>query len=141
MSHAVVTLSVPATVAGVGQAALEFERFGRSQAAPAGTFWRMQLALDEILSNIVRHGLPGTQVTIDMTFSIDDGRVEVEIVDGAAPFNPLLAPPPDVTSALEDRRPGGLGIALVRSLVDETAYEHRGGRNCFVMRCAPHADR
>jgi serine/threonine-protein kinase RsbW len=154
VSQAVVTLSVPATAAGVRQAILAFERFGRAHQVSAGAGWRVQLALDEILSNIVRHGAPAGPATapaapviapaapvIAMTFSFDAGMVAVEIVDAAAPFNPLLAPPPDTVSPLAQRQPGGLGIALVRRLMDETSYERRDGHNYFVMRCGAHADR
>lgn len=140
MNHAVVTLSVPGTLAGVRQAILAFERFGRLHQVPAGTGWRVQLAIDEILSNIARHGAPGA-AEVGLTFSLDAGIVAVEIVDATPPFNPLLAPPPDTSRPLVERAPGGLGIALVRRLMDETLYERRDNHNYFVMRCGPHADR
>ena len=141
MKNAVVSLSVPATVSGVREAILAFERFGRAHVLAADTAWRVGLALDEILSNIVRHHGPGPRVAIDVTFSLDGDRVSVEVVDGAAPFNPLLAPAPDTSSPLERRQPGGLGIALVRSLMDDTRYERRDSANHIVMQCSPRADR
>jgi serine/threonine-protein kinase RsbW len=139
--RAVETLSVPGTLAGVLQAVQAFEQFGRSHALSAGAAWRFALALDEILSNIVRHGLAGRQGAIDLMFSIAGDEIAVEIIDAADSFNPLLAPPPDTSSPLEDRRPGGLGIALVRRLMDDTRYERRDDRNHFIMRWRPHADR
>lgn len=141
MNHAVVSLSVPATVSGVRQAIVAFERFAQSHALAAGTSWRGGLALDEILSNIVRHHVPGARVAIDMTFSLDGDTVAMEILDGTPPFNPLLAPAPDITIPLEQRQPGGLGIALVRSLMDDIGYEHRDRGNYIVMKCRPRADR
>jgi serine/threonine-protein kinase RsbW len=138
---AVETLSVPGTLAGVLEAVQAFEQFGRSHALSERAAWRFQLALDEILSNIVRHGLAGRPGAIDLLFSIDGDEVAVEIIDAADAFNPILAPPPDTSSALEDRQPGGLGIALVRQLMDETRYERRDDRNHFTMRWRPHADR
>jgi serine/threonine-protein kinase RsbW len=139
--RAVETLSVPGTLAGVLEAVQAFERFGRSHALSASAAWRFPLALDEILSNIVQHGLAGRRGAIDLMFSIDGAEVAVEIIDAADAFNPLLAPPPDTSSALEDRQPGGLGIALVRRLMDDTRYERRDDRNHFIMRWRPHADR
>jgi serine/threonine-protein kinase RsbW len=140
VDDAVVRLSVPGTTAGVREAILAFERFGRVHQVARETGWRVQLALDEILSNIVRHGEPAA-LAIEMTFSLDAGRVSVEMVDATAAFNPLLAPPPDTLSPLETRQPGGVGITLVRRLMDETFYERRNGHNHFTMRCGPHADR
>jgi serine/threonine-protein kinase RsbW len=140
VTEAVVTLTVPGTTAGVREAILAFERFGRSHHVSRETGWRVQLALDEILSNIVRHGTPAAPA-IEVTFSLDAGRISVKIVDPTAAFNPLLAPPPDTVSPLATREPGGLGIALVRRLMAETSYERRDDRNHFIMRCGPHADR
>jgi serine/threonine-protein kinase RsbW len=140
VNDAVVSLSVPGTSSGVREAILAFEQFGRAHQVSRETGWRVQLALDEILSNVVRHGAPAA-LAIEMTFSLEAGRVSVEIVDATAAFNPLLAPPPDTVSPLESREPGGLGITLVRRLMDETLYERRNGRNHFIMRCGPHADR
>ena len=139
--HAVETLSVPGQLAGVRQAIDAFERFGRAHTLGRASAWRVQVALDEILSNIVRHGQHGDRAPIEMTFSLEDGVIGVEIVDAADPFNPLLAPPPDTRTPLAERKPGGLGIALVRNLMDETLYERRNDRNHLVMRCGPHADR
>jgi serine/threonine-protein kinase RsbW len=140
--HGVDTLSVPGTLSGVGEAIEAFSRFGRAHGVPPGAIWRVQLALDEILSNIVRHAYRGGGGAIDMTFSVgEDNVVEVEIVDAADAFNPLQAPAPDTTSALAGRAPGGHGIALVRGLMDAATYERREHRNHFVMRCGPHADR
>lgn len=138
--HATQTLSVPGTLPGVRLAIQAFERFGRAHGLSDGAAWRFPLALDEILSNIVRHGLVGRPATIELTFSVDTEYVAVEIVDQAEAFNPLLAPPPDTSSSLEDRKPGGLGIALVRQLMDDTLYERRDERNHFIMRWRADAD-
>lgn len=138
--HATQTLSVPGTLPGVRQAVHAFERFGRAHGLPHGATWRFPLALDEILSNIVRHGFGGRHGAIDLTFSVDGEFVVVEIVDQADAFNPLLAPPPDTCGSLEDRKPGGLGIALVRQLMDDTWYERRDERNHFTMRRRSNAD-
>lgn len=138
--HATQTLSVPGTLSGVRLAIQAFDRFCRAHGLSNGAAWRFPLALDEILSNIVRHGLAGRPASIDLTFSVDTEYVAIEIVDEADAFNPLLAPPADTSSPLEERAPGGLGITLVRQLMDETAYERRDARNYFTMRWRPNAD-
>jgi serine/threonine-protein kinase RsbW len=139
--RAVETLSVPGNTAGVRQAIQAFERFADVHHVPAESAWRLKLVLDEILSNIVRHGSGAGPADIEITFSLGEGFVTVEILDAMEPFNPLLVPPPDTQAPLEAREPGGLGIALVRKLMDETVYERRGDRNHFLARCGLHADR
>jgi serine/threonine-protein kinase RsbW len=127
------TVAVPATAAGMRRAAEAFEAFTTPRRIPASGRNRFLLVLDEILSNIIRHGqLPATD-TIDLTFSADDDVVAVEFVDSAAAFNPLDAPPPDTTATLESRQPGGLGIALVRAMMDEVRYERRDGHNVLTL--------
>lgn len=135
------TVSVPGALPGVREAVQAFEQFARTHDLPPGAAWRFLLALDEILSNIVRHGLAGRSGAIDLTFSIDEGWVAVEVVDSADGFNPLLAPAPDTSSPLDTRQPGGLGVALVRQLMDDIRYERRNERNHFLMRWRSHAHR
>lgn len=127
------TLSVPATPGGVPEVVAAFGRFARAQDLPRESAWPFLVALDEVLSNIVRHGAPGPAATIDVRFSSGGGLIEIEVVDGGPPFDPLLAPPAETSSPLEQRRPGGLGISLARQLMDTTRYERRGDSNHFFM--------
>ena len=57
----------------------------------------------------------------------------MEIVDDGAPFNPLERESPDTTLPLEQRPVGGLGVMLVRHLVDEITYDCEGGRNRVLL--------
>jgi anti-sigma regulatory factor (Ser/Thr protein kinase) len=123
------SVSVPGTSAGVGRAAAAFDEFCRRQGVPADARWRFQVALDEILSNIVRHGFRDHAGMIALTFSHTGQSISVEVVDGAPAFDPRQAPAPDTTSPLEARRPGGLGIKFAQDLLDELSYERRGDEN------------
>ncbi|HUL71900.1 MAG TPA: ATP-binding protein [Vicinamibacterales bacterium] len=125
----IASLSVPGTTAGVSRAAAAFDEFCRGEGVPADARWRFQVALDEILSNIVRHGFDGRDGSIALTFAHTGRSVSVEVVDGAPAFDPRQAPAPDTTSPLDLRRPGGLGIKFAQDLLDELAYERRGDEN------------
>jgi serine/threonine-protein kinase RsbW len=131
--RALETVSVPGTTDGVHRAAQAFEQFCAAQALPSQARWRFLVALDEILSNIVRHGLQGRDGAIVLTFSLEAGILTAEVVDTAGPFNPLQAPAPDTVSPLDKRRPGGLGIALVGDLMDQVRYERRDDRNHLIL--------
>ncbi len=123
------TVTVPATRAGLTQASAAFDEFCRVREVPEAARWRFQVALDEILSNTVRHGSGPAGSTVALTFERHPSSVSVEIVDDAPAFDPRQAPAPDTTLPLEARQPGGLGIVLVESLVDELAYERRDAHN------------
>jgi anti-sigma regulatory factor (Ser/Thr protein kinase) len=90
----------------------------------------LQVVLDELLSNTVRCGADGgRELAIQVRFRLDEDALRVEIVDDGTPFNPLERESPDTTLPLEKRPVGGLGILLVRNLVDEIAWDGEGGRN------------
>jgi serine/threonine-protein kinase RsbW len=59
--------------------------------------------------------------------------VQLCVEDSAPPFNPLLAPEPDLTLPLDQRVPGGLGVHLVRKMMDHLAYQRAGGKNKLSM--------
>jgi anti-sigma regulatory factor (Ser/Thr protein kinase) len=129
------TLTVPATPSGVSQAADALDAFGRRECLPDRVRTGLLTCLDEILCNVVSHGLDGgrARTDIQIQFACEDNRVVVEVDDDAPAFDPLQTPPPDTTSPLEQRRVGGLGIAFVKALTDEVRYERRGERNHLTL--------
>ncbi|MEQ1886477.1 MAG: ATP-binding protein [Bryobacteraceae bacterium] len=93
------------------------------------------LALEEILSNSIRHGCKGrTDADIRVEFRFLPDAFEFVVSDNGAPYNPLLREDPDIHLPLEQRSPGGLGIFLVRRLADDVQYEFRDGRNRLLFR-------
>ncbi len=127
------TVSVPGTEAGVRLATDALDAWCRRHRVSDAARRRMLASLDEVLSNVVRHGLGGRAGEIDVTLVRDGDAVSAAVADTAAEFNPLTQPPPDVAAPLEARQPGGLGITLVRALADDVRYERRGDRNVLTM--------
>ena len=104
----------------------------------APVLYLTQLALEEILSNIIRHGGtsgPGTSIAIELR--ANGGGVDLHVVDQARPFDPRTAPEPDLHAPLERRTAGGLGIPLLRSLTSDMRYERIGGSNHLRVHIAP----
>lgn len=133
--HAREVVTVPGTLDGVREAGARFEAFAAAHALAKGQVWPFQVALDEVLANIVTHGYVGAEARpIEVGMAYADGRVELVIEDAARPFNPLEAVPPDLGAPLEERPVGGLGIALVRRLMESVEYERTGGRNRLRLR-------
>ena len=111
------------------------EAFSRASEVPDGVIWRIQLALEELLRNIISHAYPDRgEHQVEIAFARDDTHVTTTISDDGIPFNPLNAPPPDLDAALEERSIGGLGIHLARNVVDDFAYAWNGGRNVVTIR-------
>jgi serine/threonine-protein kinase RsbW len=123
---------VPASVQGIRQAEAELAAFATASALPQDALWRFRVALDELISNVARHGASGADVGLE--FRLEGGVLEVTVTDDAPAFNPLDVPPPDVPAGIETRPLGGVGIALVKGLMDELRYERREGRNRLTLR-------
>jgi anti-sigma regulatory factor (Ser/Thr protein kinase) len=101
----------------------------------AKAIYTTNLALEEILSNVIRHGYEdGARHEIAVTISIRDGVVELDVADDAREFDPLSAPAVDLGVPLEDRQAGRLGIHLLRTLTREIRYRRVDGENRLHVR-------
>lgn len=80
------------------------------------------LAVNEAVTNIIVHGYQGRPGSIQIEIRRRGTGLAVHLRDQAPPFNPTTVPPPDVTLPLAQRPPGGLGIHLIRQLMDEVSY-------------------
>ena len=95
----------------------------------------VNLVLEELVSNVILHGGHDDDLEheILIRLSIADGILRIEVEDDGRPFDPQDAPPPDLEAPLEQRPVGGLGLHLVRELVDELDYHRANGQNVTVM--------
>ena len=109
--------------------------FGRRHQIEVQIIYTMKLALDEILTNIISYAYDDAREhIIVLRLSLDQEKWTVEVEDDGRPFNPLNAPEPDTKQLLGERPIGGLGIHLVRKLIDELEYRRQNDRNILVMR-------
>jgi len=90
----------------------------------------IRLAFDEAVSNTIRHGYTDRDShEIVVRASVAGRKLALEIEDDARAFNPLEAPLPDVTLPVEEKPIGGLGVLLIRTVMDEVDYQRRGDWN------------
>lgn len=112
------------------------ERMACAHAIPATTEFAMNLCLEEILSNIIRHGYanePGHAIAIRFS-AIGKAEFQLVVEDQAPPFNPVTAPISPIEETLEGRREGGLGIRLARNFAGNMKHESLVGGNRLIMR-------
>ena len=110
------------------------EAFGEAHGLPARLRFQIRLVLDELLTNIISYGYPedGDHL-ITVAMGQEGSRLRFVLEDDARPFDPLTARTPDTTGIPEERRIGGLGIHLVRTIMDRVAYERVGGTNRLIL--------
>jgi anti-sigma regulatory factor (Ser/Thr protein kinase) len=110
------------------------EALGEEDEWPPDLIFRVNLALEELGLNIINHGYADGCHEIEFKLTSEAESVTIEVTDDGKPFDPLQdAPTPDVTAPLEDRPVGGLGLHLVRTLMDEMRYRREGGRNHLTL--------
>lgn len=102
-------------------------KFSRDQELDGESEFCMNLVAEEIFTNAVKYGA-GTSDHVSISLARIDDRLYFELIDfGAEPFDPADLGPLDLDAPIEKRRAGGLGLHLVRSLVDDLLYEYEGG--------------
>lgn len=95
----------------------------------------LNLALEEAIVNVMNYAYPKEQTgDIYLEVYANDARLKFIITDQGSPFDPTTAAMPDITAELEDRPIGGLGIFLVRKLMDSVNYERVNGENILTLR-------
>lgn len=110
------------------------ERMAEQDEWPPDLVFRVTLVLEEWNLNVMDYGHDDDTHEIDIALTSDGNQVTIEIVDGGRPFDPLHdAPAPDLTSPVAERRVGGLGVHLMRTLMDEVAYQRESGKNHLKM--------
>jgi serine/threonine-protein kinase RsbW len=105
------------------------EQFGAEHRLSDDSIMNVNLVLDEIVANVIRHGGLDGADRIEVSFELDGSIVSIEVADTGIAFNPMAAPPPNLEASIEERRSGGLGIHIVKSLADTVAYRREGERN------------
>lgn len=102
--------------------------------AEEGECFDIQLAVDELFTNIALYAYDAHVGVMELDIRAEQGLITITITDSGKPFDPLTLPPPDITSDLDERRVGGLGIHLVREVTDTVTYARREGRNILTIK-------
>jgi Anti-sigma regulatory factor (Ser/Thr protein kinase) len=95
---------------------------------------RIELVLEEVLTNIISYAYPAVEGDVEVKCTqLNKDKLCLVIQDWGNPFNPLTENSPDLATDLFERRIGGLGIFLVRKMVDELDYQHEEGKNILKL--------
>ena len=128
------TLHLQNRIAEVARLVDAVESFGTHAGLSSDLTYRLTLSLDEIVSNVIRHGYSDTNDhVVEVRLSVHDGVVTSVIEDDGHPYDPRESPEPDLSMPVEQRGPGGLGIFLVRQMMDSIDYARRDGRNILTV--------
>lgn len=100
----------------------------------ASTTMQMNLAMEEAVVNVINYAYPaGERGEIDIEALINNEWLKFVISDQGTPFDPTAKEEADTTLSAEERPIGGLGIFLVRQLMDEVSYTRKEGKNVLTL--------
>lgn len=102
---------------------------------PPKALYQIEVAIEEILVNIVSYaGLSSNDdVEIRCDVLTDPLRVVVQFLDGGVPFDPLDKEDPDTSPEATEEREGGLGIFMVKEMMDDVSYTYEAGKNTLTI--------
>jgi len=112
----------------------ELGEFAARHGVPESVLHDVHVALEEVLTNLVTYGTPeGNESSIEVQAFLEGQVLRLVVEDDTPSFDPLKVEAPDVTAELADRPVGGLGLLLVRELMDSVQYEQLEGRNRLTL--------
>ncbi|MDE0667229.1 MAG: ATP-binding protein [Acidimicrobiaceae bacterium] len=106
------------------------EELGEEDGWSGELTFRISLVVDELAQNVVDYAYIDTPGDVEVAVTSTDETVVIEITDEGKPFDPLTeAPAPDLTSPIESRPIGGLGVHFTKTLMDDVEYRRESGQN------------
>lgn len=109
-------------------------RFFSENHIPFSKMLSVELIVEELVTNILKYGESETpEITVDLSYDCGADKLELEIRDDTHPFDPTKAEEADISSNVEERRIGGLGIYLVREKSTSMVYEYRDHFNIIRL--------
>ncbi|PKL64828.1 MAG: ATP-binding protein [Methanomicrobiales archaeon HGW-Methanomicrobiales-3] len=128
-----VTLKISSDIAEIPEVSARLEELMEAYGFAPEAILDTQLAVEEAITNIIVHGYKRPDGEIQITCSRVSDAIEIRIADSAPPFDPLSLPEPDLSSTVSERRIGGLGIYLIRRVMDGFFYRYEDGKNILTL--------
>ncbi len=135
IEHPVQRLAIGNEQAEVARAADWLDRCSRTVGLSPELWAALQIALDEVLSNILKYAYSDTRRhAIELSLSVGPALVVLEVIDDGVPFDPTLRPAGASGCGAMQPQLGGHGLTIIATLMDEVIYARRDGRNHLTLR-------
>ena len=126
-------LSMSAKLENLGRFIASVSDCAKAQEFEQEKISKIELAAEEALVNIIRYAYPEGPGDVEMICKMDGGRFVIQIIDSGIPFDVTAMADPDVTAGIPERQPGGLGIFLMKKVMDEVRYRRENDRNILTL--------
>lgn len=110
------------------------EEIGEAFSLKPDMVFNLNLVLEEAVANVINYAYPqGEKQSIYLSASLHDNSIVLVLTDTGKEFDPTMAPEADITLSAEERPIGGLGIFLIRQIMNEVKYERIEGKNVLTL--------
>ncbi|MBQ2299828.1 MAG: ATP-binding protein [Bacteroidaceae bacterium] len=110
------------------------EEIGREFAIAPDVLFNLNLVLEEAVVNVINYAYPKEEHEfIYLSASMHEGSIVLVLTDTGKAFDPTAAPEADITLSADERQIGGLGIFLIRQIMNEVKYERIDGKNILTL--------
>ena len=123
------SLRIPGATQHLGEVRRFVEQHARAAQLEEETIAHIKMAVDEACANIIEHAYDNARQEIAVLVMVDNERFTVCIRDQGRPFHPELWSEPDLFRIAKSRKGGGLGVQIMRRLMDQVEYTTRGNTN------------
>lgn len=133
---ATLTLNIERSHDELGRITDAVDDLGHKESWSNDLLFRVHLVLEELVLNIIDYGFDDGRDDheLEVVLISEDDSLTIEVTDDGLPFDPLEdAKKPDVNAPLEDRPIGGLGVHLVRTMMDEMTYRREDDKNHLTL--------
>ena len=118
----------------IEQVTERFNSFADEHNIDTGIRRKMSIVFDEFLNNIISYAYNDDhEHDIDINVKLINNQLSVTITDDGIPFDPFSSKSPDTDSSLDEREIGGLGIHLVRNMMDKVSYQRKDDKNIVKL--------
>ncbi len=131
-------LTIEATIENITAVTEFVNELLEKYSCPMKARMQIDIAIDELFGNIAHYAYnpKSGPATVQVEVQKDPMAVIITFIDHGKPFDPLSGKDPDLTIPLEERKEGGLGVFLVKKVMDDVRYEYKEGRN--ILRIMKH---
>jgi anti-sigma regulatory factor (Ser/Thr protein kinase) len=138
MGQAKACFNLKSNLAELDKLCLNVRRFCESIGLSSKDLFQITLVIDELFTNIVSYGFKDSEDknnhAVCIELSLNRNILEIRIEDDGIAFNPLKLAQPDLQCPLEEREIGGLGVLLVKKLMDEVQYQRHDNKNVIILK-------
>jgi len=128
------TLLIKNQIAELNRVVEYLDELGEEWDLAVSLIFSLNLVLEEALTNVILYGLDSqTEHIIEIDFKKSDDQLFISLIDDGIAYDPTQKADPDLTLSAEDRPIGGLGIFLIKKIMDQVEYSRKENKNYLML--------